>query len=249
MTDGIAANQTAQHPLMLRITDGNLTATLGTYQFEAQTVQLAANATNYIFLDLSQEPPLLTVNQSGFPASAVWTIATAITNDTKITSLTDSRPAFNNLAFGGGGTPGGSNTQIQYNNAGAFAGDSNLTWDAVNGALTVTGQGNPDTEIALQTDITATNGIFLSTSGATVLIVSSGQMEVSSQGEVDFISDANINFSAGTIVSFVSNAATAKYEFSNIPVFANNAAAIAGGLSAGMIYRTGANPDPVCIVN
>jgi len=30
---------------------------------------------------------------------------------------------------GGGGTPGGSTTQIQYNNSGAFAGSSDLTWD------------------------------------------------------------------------------------------------------------------------
>ena len=30
---------------------------------------------------------------------------------------------------GGGGTPGGSNTQIQFNNSGAFGGSANLTWD------------------------------------------------------------------------------------------------------------------------
>jgi hypothetical protein len=30
---------------------------------------------------------------------------------------------------GGGGTPGGSNTQVQFNNAGAFAGNANLTFD------------------------------------------------------------------------------------------------------------------------
>lgn len=35
----------------------------------------------------------------------------------------------------------------------------------------------------------------------------------------------------------------------NLPVYANNAAAIAGGLVAGDFYRTGANPDPVCIVH
>jgi hypothetical protein len=29
---------------------------------------------------------------------------------------------------GGGGTPGGANTQIQFNNAGAFVGTANLTW-------------------------------------------------------------------------------------------------------------------------
>lgn len=33
------------------------------------------------------------------------------------------------------------------------------------------------------------------------------------------------------------------------PVFANNAAAITGGLSAGDPYRTGANPDVLCIVH
>ena len=34
-----------------------------------------------------------------------------------------------------------------------------------------------------------------------------------------------------------------------LPVYANNAAAIAGGLTAGAFYRTGANPDPVCVVH
>ncbi|MGH9780335.1 MAG: DUF2793 domain-containing protein [Candidatus Acidiferrales bacterium] len=34
-----------------------------------------------------------------------------------------------------------------------------------------------------------------------------------------------------------------------LPVFANNAAAITGGLAAGDFYRTGADPDPVCVVH
>jgi hypothetical protein len=33
------------------------------------------------------------------------------------------------------------------------------------------------------------------------------------------------------------------------PVYANNAAAVAGGLSAGAHYCTGADPDPVCVVH
>jgi hypothetical protein len=33
---------------------------------------------------------------------------------------------------GGGGTPGGANTTIQFNNAGAFGGSANLTWDGAN---------------------------------------------------------------------------------------------------------------------
>lgn len=36
---------------------------------------------------------------------------------------------------------------------------------------------------------------------------------------------------------------------SSLAVYANNAAAIAGGLTVGQIYRTGADPDVVCIVH
>lgn len=35
----------------------------------------------------------------------------------------------------------------------------------------------------------------------------------------------------------------------NLPVYANNAAAIAGGLVVGDFYRTGGNPDTVCVVH
>jgi len=42
------------------------------------------------------------------------------------------------VSGGGGGTPAGSNTWVQFNNSGAFGASVNFTWDAVNG-LTVTG--------------------------------------------------------------------------------------------------------------
>ena len=41
---------------------------------------------------------------------------------------------------GSGGSPGGSTTQIQYNNAGAFAGSANNVWDQTNKVQTTTGQ-------------------------------------------------------------------------------------------------------------
>lgn len=41
------------------------------------------------------------------------------------------------VSGGGGGSPGGSNTQVQYNNSGAFAGDAGLTY--VQGTATLTG--------------------------------------------------------------------------------------------------------------
>ena len=34
-----------------------------------------------------------------------------------------------------------------------------------------------------------------------------------------------------------------------LPVYVNNAAAIAGGLVTGQLYRTSADPDTVCIVH
>lgn len=40
------------------------------------------------------------------------------------------------ISGGGGGTPGGSNTQVQFNNSGAFGGSANLTWDNTNKILT-----------------------------------------------------------------------------------------------------------------
>lgn len=35
----------------------------------------------------------------------------------------------------------------------------------------------------------------------------------------------------------------------NLPVYANNSAALAGGLQVGDLYRTGDDPDQVCIVH
>ena len=39
-----------------------------------------------------------------------------------------------------GGLPGGSNTQVQYNDSGAFGGDANLVWDSSNGLVIGTSQ-------------------------------------------------------------------------------------------------------------
>lgn len=42
-----------------------------------------------------------------------------------------------NSSGGGGGTPGGSDTQMQYNNAGAFGGTTGLTWDNSTNILSI----------------------------------------------------------------------------------------------------------------
>jgi hypothetical protein len=42
---------------------------------------------------------------------------------------------------------------------------------------------------------------------------------------------------------------TSPLHITGLPVYANNAAALAGGLTAGAFYRTGADPDPVMVVH
>jgi hypothetical protein len=54
----------------------------------------------------------------------------------------------NGVAVGsGGGTPGGSTTQVQYNNAGAFAGSSKFTWDNTGGGVLTLGNPGNQTNI------------------------------------------------------------------------------------------------------
>ena len=45
------------------------------------------------------------------------------------------------------------------------------------------------------------------------------------------------------------NPVTSKLQVVGLPVFANNAAALGGGLTAGAFYRTGADPDLICVVH
>ncbi len=117
---GIQAQQTASNPLQLRITDGDVTSTLGTYTFKATNVSLTASATNYVYLDLTTTPPTLTVNTTGFPTSNYYAIATVTTNSKQITAMTDSRPSFNSTAFSAAAS--GASSQTQVNNNGVLGG-------------------------------------------------------------------------------------------------------------------------------
>jgi len=57
------------------------------------------------------------------------------------------------------------------------------------------------------------------------------------------ILDASSNVGIGT------DSPTSKLQVVGLPVYANNAAAIAGGLTEGAFYRTGGDPDVVCVVH
>ena len=60
--------------------------------------------------------------------------------------------------------------------------------------------------------------------------------------------DASGNFSAAAVTA--ATLATGVLKLSTLPpIYANNAAAITGGLTAGGIYRLGGDPDQICIAH
>ena len=97
------------------------------------------------------------------------------------------------------GSPGGSTTQVQFNDAGAFAGDADLTWNKTTNVLGITGDVNLDDGVAgftttLQTITpTAARTISLPDATGTVALVagSSGQVIYNNAG-------ANAGITAGT---------------------------------------------------
>jgi hypothetical protein len=92
-------------------------------------------------------------------------------------------------ATGGGGTPGGSTTQVQFNNAGAFGGDADLTWNSTTNVLGVTGDVNLSDGGTYTTTLqtitpTAARTISLPDATGTVALVagSSGQILYNNAG-------------------------------------------------------------------
>ena len=61
--------------------------------------------------------------------------------------------------------------------------------------------------------------------------------------------DRVLNLKLGEILSANRRAINSLIQNPNLPVHVNNAAALAGGLVAGDFYRTGGDPDNVCVVH
>ena len=72
---------------------------------------------------------------------------------------------------GGGGTPGGSNTEVQFNNAGAFAGDSDFTYNSTTNVLTV---GSIVSNAAGTPTITSNSAVNISVGSSVIIQQNSG---------------------------------------------------------------------------
>lgn len=89
---------------------------------------------------------------------------------------------------GGGGTPGGSNTQVQFNDGGAFGGDADFTWDKTNNLLAVTGTRT------LGGISTSGNLLVGSTSGPYESATNYASLDVNNAGLFGGTGDANVYF-------------------------------------------------------
>jgi hypothetical protein len=94
----------------------------------------------------------------------------------------------------------------------------------------------------LPDDVLAEGFIQWATGLDPVMRIDAGEnngLEVRSDSGVGITADGRIDL----------NSAGVRLQPSGIPVYANNAAATAGGLIPGMLYRTGGDPDQLCIVH
>ena len=144
-------------------------------QFNDGNTNFGASA-NFTF---NQTTNLLTVvGNSQFNNANLGNLATAnfvdvSSNLSVINTATVGNVRTNNLLYANGtawdfgGTPGGSNTQIQFNDINEFGGSANFTFDKTTSLLTVVGTANVTT-INATGNITGNNGIFgnLSTTGS-----------------------------------------------------------------------------------
>ena len=163
-------------------TDIDLAVTTGTYA----STGLTANSSQYAVLLCTgartaarnintpkQSKTYVVINDtSGGFAITVRGGPTSPTTGVSVAAGTRAIVAWNGSDFVnvGGGLPAGSNTQVQFNNSGAFGASSNLTWNGT--TLTSTGFGGPINGTVGAT--TPAAGAFTTLSATTAIPVTSG---------------------------------------------------------------------------
>jgi hypothetical protein len=168
---------------------------------------------------------------------------------------TNDNPDWQITATGPGGTP----------LAGGYASLTGPGATATPGKLTQAGGLEVDDPAGDGFTVNTTGGVSITQTGAAgtaivdtgptgISINATGQVIIQSHTGPTSISDASatglsLNESGtGPILLNVFTGGLVITLF-GVPVFANNAAAIGGGLTAGAVYRTGLDPDTLCIVH
>ena len=124
------------------------------------------------------------------------------------------------------------------------------------GQLTVA-SGTNSTAMGYSVSTNGKLGAFIIGDNSTAVVANSStvnEMTMRFAGGYRFFSDGTLT-TANTMVFNAGNlgigtaAPTSKLQVTGLPVYANNAAATAGGLTPGAFYRTGGDPDVVCVVH
>jgi len=129
-TTGAAGNITGVNYIFANYFSGNGSAlTSITGANVTGTVALATTATTAGTVTTNAQPNITSVGTlTSLSVSGNITTGNILTNGYYYANGTP-------VSFGGGGSPGGSNTQIQFNDAGSFAGNTNITFDKTTGNI------------------------------------------------------------------------------------------------------------------
>ena len=153
------------------------------------------------------------VKVSNLEVNGAYALPTVVTgsNDYVLTAQTDGTTAWADA--GGGGSPGGSTTQVQYNDAGAFAGSANFTFDGssftVNNQVKVGDGSAADPTFNFSSNAqngmykSGSNEISLSAAGGQMMSINSSRVSVKSAlstlGTDDLVLSTNAGTNSGTI--------------------------------------------------
>jgi len=132
--------------------------------------------------------------------------------------------AWHKIASGGGGTPGGADTQVQFNNAGAFGGIAQVTWNSATstfeslGAVTIIDDGNAN--IFIGTD-SAPSGNFPPTLSTLNIGIGEHVMDIITSGREN---TALGHFALENITTGRDNTALGEETLTEIKTSSNNTA-------------------------
>ena len=122
----------------------------------------------------------------------------AVGSDDHVLTLNGAVPGWE-AASGGGGSPGGSDTQVQFNDSDSFGGDSGLTFNKTSNVLTVGGLSNAGSTVidrvskasgdSPYTMVATDHYIGLDTSGGTIQVDLQAAASAAVEGRVIIIKD------------------------------------------------------------
>lgn len=139
VADTAAAIRSAIPSVTGKLNISDTAAMLATYAKIQRLLDTALAIQSRLNLKLNIANPTATGTLTA-PAVTISALSSGTTNDSVLVADPSTgavrRISSSRISSGGsGGTPGGSTTQFQFNNAGAFGGTSGLTWDAVNNRM------------------------------------------------------------------------------------------------------------------